>query len=686
MSADLLAALGEPADCVVWIDFETTYSKEYQLRKLTTESYIRDPRFQVIGVSVAVADRAPVWMEEHEFRAWAAKVDWSRVALGAHHSHFDGAICAWHYGIKPGFWICTLSMARAKHGTEVGNSLKTLALHYGVGEKGTEVLNALGKRREDFTPEEWRRYGIYGCNDTALARSLFWRLAEGFPETELWLVDTTVRMFTEPTIHLDVPLLEKSLETEKARKAALLERIKADREVLMSNDKFAALLIEMGVEPPTKVSVAKTKTARAKDPEAEEVLTYAFAKSDPGMRDLLEHENEEIRWLAEARVGVKSTITLTRTQRLLDIASRGPCPVYLKYAGAHTLRWSGADKVNLQNLNRGSDLRAAIVALAGLTWNVVDSTAIEARVLAWLAEHAELVAAFAADRDVYSEFATKIYGYPVNRKLKLPDGTKPFETQGHVGKTSILGLGYGMGWAKAAQTFLAGPMGAKPIIFGQKDAATMKVDVGEFADDDWKMGQVLKMPTRLKRAEMLTHCAVTEYIVDLYREENPPIPAFWAKCEEALHAMLEGREMVFGPGGCLRTAKDSLYLPTGLPLRYPGLEFKERKRGIKRGDSGFSYLGKGGKKREKLYGALLVENLAQRFARDIIGEQMLWLRAAKRHVAMSTHDEIMTAVPEAVGEAAYEEMLAIMQRAPNWAPGLPLNAEGGFSTCYGDAK
>lgn len=679
--SNVLERLGVPVDCIVYIDFETTYSRTYQLRRLTTESYIRDPQFQVIGVGVAVADGDPVWMEEAEFREFASYVNWSRVAIVAHHAHFDGAILEWHFGIRPGFWLCTLSMARAVHGVEVGGSLAKLATYYGVGEKGNEVLAALGKRREDFTDSDWTQYGVYCCGDVSLARGIFWKLAEGFQETEFWLVDTTVRMFTEPNVEVDVTLLRDSLETEKKKKADLLARVAPDRETLMSNDRLAAFLTEMGVDVPMKVSLAKTKSARKKDPDAGEVWVPAFSKVDPGMKALLEDEREEVRWVIAARLGVKSTLVESRTERILGIAERGRMPFYLKYAGAHTLRWSGADRVNVQNFTRGGDIKDALLAPEGHVFVACDSNAIEARKLSWISGHELLRLGFARDEDVYSQFAGKVYRRKVDRKIKLPDGTKPDAVAGAVGKQSILGLGYQMGTGRAATAFLAGPMGAPPVQFTMADAEAMRVNVEAFAKSAYLMRELRKIPTRLQLHDMVIHCAVTRHIVDYWREDNQPIVEFWATCEQAIQAMISGEEFRFGPNGCLYTSKNTIHLPSGGALRYPDLQ----------GDSedGYTYRGRHGKghaARANIYGGLLTENLCQRLSRDVIGEQMLEVRADGHHIIGCTHDEILAIAPEAQGEAVYARMIEIMKTAPSWAPGLPLNAEGGFARSYGAAK
>lgn len=679
--SDLLAALGEPADALIFVDFETYYDREYQLRKLSTAEYITDERFEVIGVSVKVGNRPAIWMEEPEFRRWAATVPWHRVAVGAHNYAFDGAILSWRYGIVPAFMICTLSLARPIHGTSVGGSLKKLSDHYAVGQKGDEVINALGKRRVDFSAEEIARYAAYCCNDTELASRLLWKMIDLIPELELWGIDSTLRFFVERLFVGDQEKLAQAVEDERAKKAALLERVSADRSVLMSNEQFAALLADMGVDPPKKLSVKKTATARKKDPEAADVYSFAFSKSDPGFKDLLEHEDENVRWLAEARTGVRSTGTQTRAQRLLDMARRGPLPVFLKYHGAHTGRWSAGDKTNFQNLERTNKknpakgaIRKALRAPPGHVVVAADSGAIEARKLAWLSGHNELVLAFAQNRDVYSEFATVAYGRHVDRKANPIEDEIP----GHVGKTCILGLGYMMGPAKLAQSLLSGANGGPAVQFTMAEATALHVGVADLADDDYHVKRVRDMPTRLSFKDMFVHYAVSKTLVDRYRETNAPIVAFWATLETALEAMYRGQEFRFGPNGCLRTVENGIVLPSGRMLRYPGLSMDKR---------GFScWGGPGGKHRVALYGGKLVENVTQAMSRDVILEQLLWVRVEKYPVATTTHDEIVPIVRAELGPAALRRTLEIMRIAPPWAPGLPLKAEGGINEVYGLAK
>ena len=293
---------------IVTIDFETYYSREFSLTKMTTEEYVRSEQFEVIGVSAQVDDAEPMWftgtmMEIHEFLK-ALQLD--RHMVLAHNAQFDGAILTWLFNIKPKKWLDTLSMARAIHGTEVGGSLKKLAEYYDVGVKGEEVVQALGLRRQDFPEAQLKQYGEYCKNDVALTYKIF-KLMMPFPTFELSLIDLTLRMFTEPVLRLNASKLNAHLLAVRQRKEELLQNF--DRDTLMSNNKFAELLKGYGIEPPMKVSLANGKQ------------TYAFAKNDEEFKALADHDNLEVQSLVAARLGTKSTLEETRTERFIGIFS-----------------------------------------------------------------------------------------------------------------------------------------------------------------------------------------------------------------------------------------------------------------------------------------------------------------------------------------------------------------------------
>jgi DNA polymerase len=602
---------------ILTIDFETYYSREFSLTKVTTEEYVRSPQFETIGVAVQINDGEPEWFsgDAEAMHQFLTQFDWGNSLALAHNAPFDGAILQWVFGLSPKGWLDTLSMGRALHGTQVGGSLKVLANHYDLGEKGTEVENALGLRRQDFSPEQLQRYGEYCKNDVALTYALFNAMATNFPPTELRLIDLTVRMFTEPVLRLDQVLLKTHLWTERIRKEELLENFAKDD--LMSNNKFADILIVYGIAPPMKTSPTTGKQ------------TYAFSKTDEAFKELLEHGNPQVQALVGARLGTKSTIEETRTARFMGIAERGALPVPLRYYAAHTGRWGGDDKLNLQNLQRNSPLKKAILAPDGYSIIDSDSSQIEARTLAWLAEQNDLVEAFDRGEDVYKIMASAIYGKSVN------DITKD---ERFVGKTTILGCGYGMGAAK--------------------------------------------FQAQLKNFNVAIELEEAKRIIDTYRTTYPKITELWKSAATALKAILQNQQTTLGRGGILKIqGNDGVLLPNGLYLRYPNLRLVENEEG----KAELVYDTKKGKAviPTRIYGGKVIENMCQALARIIIGDQMLMV-AKKYRVVMTVHDAIACVVPTEHVETATEYVEMCMRTRPDWGMELPLNCEAGYGPSYGD--
>jgi hypothetical protein len=605
------------------LDFETYYDKQFSLSKMTTEEYIRSPLFETIGVAVSVNGAEPVWYSgaESDVGLWLRGFDWENSMMLAHNTMFDAAILSWRYGIKPKALADTLSMARAVHGTEVGGSLKALAEYYGIGEKGTEVLDALGKHLADFTPDELERYGRYCKNDVTLTHKLFHCLLnenDGFDNKELKLIDLTLRMYTEPKLVLNTLTLVDHLRDVKDKKTALLEKVEATKDTLMSNPQFAQYLTLLGVPPPKKISPTTGKE------------TWAFSKNDEGFKALLEHENPEVQMLAAARVGVKSTLEETRTQRFIDISSRGLMPVPLRYYAAHTGRWGGTDSINLQNLPRSSVIKKAIMAPPGFFFADADSSQIEARTIAWLAEQDDLVKAFATGQDVYKIMASAIYGKEISA-ITSPER--------FVGKTTVLGCGYGMGAAK--------------------------------------------FQAQLKVFNVDTEAAECERIIDVYRNTYPKIPLLWKQAQRAIEAMSEDRTVPLGREGVLEVCgKKGIKLPNGMYLKYPNL----RKVQKDDGKTEFVYDAKQGKAtiQTRLYGGKLVENICQALAKIVIGEQLILI--SKRYpVVMTVHDAVGCLIRKEEWQGALKYIAECMKFTPTWASGLPLTCEVGYGESYKDA-
>ena len=619
---------------LITLDFETYYDKDFSLRKVTTEAYIRDPRFEVIGVGVKVNNNETEWASgtHEQIKTYLHTFDWANSILLCHNTMFDGAILSWIFDVRPRVLADTLCMARALHGVEVGGSLHVLSKRYNLGTKGTEVLDAIGKHRVDFTPEQLSRYGDYCVNDVELTYKLFGKMVKGFPKQELRIIDMTLRMFTEPMLDLDIGLLQQHLENTIKIKEDLITSSGVTREDLMSNNKFAELLVSMGVTPPTKTSPTTGKE------------TYAFAKNDEGFKALLEHDDPRVQALVTARLGTKSTLEESRTERFIGIAKRGLLPVPVRYYAAHTGRWGGDDKINIQNLPsrgvNGKKLKSSIIAPVGYTLVDCDSSQIEARVLAWLAGQDDLVRAFANNEDVYVKMASKIYN------VKEKDVTKE---QRFVGKSTILGAGYGMGAIRFAEQLKS---------FG----TTISVDEAR-------------------------------RIISIYRESNWRIAQFWRECQNMLVQMSRSCRGAIGKDNLLAYGNTGYYdkgeqytyccdgyikLPSGLRMRYGDLEYVQGERGVE-----FSYKTRRG--RTRIYGGKVTENVCQAIARCIMGEQMLAI--AKRYKPVLTvHDSVVCCVPDDELDEARQYIEDCMSTTPSWAEGMPITCESGIGKSYGDCE
>lgn len=620
---------------LITLDFETYYNdKGLGFKTQTTEEYIRDPAFEVIGLAVQVDDGEPVWFSgtHDQIRVWLRQFPWKESMVLAHNTLFDGAILSWIFNIKPMGWFDTLSMARALHGVDAGGSLAKLAQRYEVGVKGDEVVNAINKRRLDFAPDELERYGQYCCNDVRLCYDLFMIMVNGFPESELRLIDMTLQMFTHPMLYLDEATLQERIDDLAKERSELLgslmEKLQCEteeqvREKLSSNNKFADVLRSFNIEVPMKHSEKQNKDIPA------------LAKKDEGFIALTEHEDPFIQHLCSVRLGTKSTLEVKRIERFINIGRRnkGALPVPLKYYGAHTGRWAGVDKVNFQNLpsrdKKKKALKNAIIPPEGYKVGNSDSSQIEARMTVWLAGQDDVVRQFAKGEDVYSLFASDVYGRPVSKA----DPVERF-----VGKTCILGLGYGTGGPKLRHTLAT----SQPV--------SVQIDEDE-----------------------------AKRIVGVYREKNHKVVDLWGEADQMLESMMSEnitKPLPFGLHSCVFYDSEGVILPNGLRIRYPNL-----RREWEDGKSRIVYDSRKGP--VSIWGGSVVENVVQALARIVVGEQMLKINEHYR-VVLTVHDAAVVVVPDDEVESATKLITGLMSQAPDWAVGLPVACECKFGASYGD--
>jgi DNA polymerase len=660
--------MSAPYDTILSIDFETYWdTKEgYTLTKMTTEEYIRDPRFKAFGACIHeyVTDEPIRWYGDAELREYFAGVDWGRTAVLAHNAQFDVSIMEWVYGARPCFIFDTLSMARALRGVEVGNSLAKLATAFDLPPKGTAVHSTNGLRT--LEPEIRRELVEYCKHDVYLCEEIFTRLVVNYPARELRLIDMTLKMYTRACLELDPNMLTDAILDEKEKREALLQKLGVDETALASNPQFAALLEKLNVVPPTKTSKTTGKE------------TLALAKNDALFQALLNGEREDVALLCEARLKVKSTTERTRAQRFLDISKRGSLPVPLSYYGAQTGRWTASkgSAINMQNLKRGSFLRKAIMAPEGHQLVVGDLSQIEPRVLAWLSDYTDMLDIFRAGGDPYAAFGAQMFNIPGLTKESHPDLRQS-------AKSALLGCGYGLGWAAFASQLLTGFLGAPPqrydLAFAKKLGVTQQA-AQKFLDWEVNVEKLQSIPHTCTTKELVIHCLAAKAIIDKYRATATPVVEFWD-----LQTQLIGECLYLGKTykhKCLTYRKGEIELPSGMKLLYPDLNIRRYKdEKTNKDQMEWTY----GPDRTKIYAGKITNNVTQGVARCVMTDGMV--RTAKRYfVAGTVHDEQIVVVPDAEVSEAKTWVLAQMTMEPPYMPGIPLDADGGAHRRYGLAK
>ncbi len=649
---------------VVTIDFETYWSTDFSLTKMSFIEYIKSPLFEVISVAIKIGSGDTNVYFGRDVAPALQAIDWADAACVAHNgAEFDFPLLVWSYDVHPKLFVDTLHLARARHQSSVGGSLKKLSAHYGLPDKNNAaLLSTKGKRLSDMSPQECADMGVYNVQDTANTALLFKifksemvsdsedlrevvKVAQ-WANKEMRLSDMTTRMICYPQLHCDTDLLGATLaEAEGIKEKQLLsltdvlgvldvEEVRAE---LASAPKFAAVLESMGVTPPRKISKTTGKE------------TYALAKTDEEFTALLEHEDERVQMVTAARLGVKSTLLETRLAKMKTCAERmgGWMPVPLAYHAATTGRWGGRiwNPQNLPRISRNKDgsvkpkltnaLRMSLRAPEGYKIVVSDLSGIELRVnhYLWGVESTAKLYAADAEADLYRDFAATLFG------KARSDVTKD---ERQLAKVAQLGLGYGAG----AKTF-------------QRVAKLMG---GIDLDED--------------EARRVTETWRFKYI---------DIVTGWAKCNVLIQSIFKGEEFSVGRG-LVKSVKGGALLPSGRTLFYPQLcRVFDETAATKRQREGFAY-GEG-RNKSKIYGGLMCENLVQGIARDVIAEQALTIwKTTGFYPALTVHDELVYVVPDAKAEQQLQAVNAVMRTPPAWLPGIVLWSEGDVAQNYGAAK
>ena len=622
------------------------------MKKLSILEYIKDPRFLVQGVGIKTSwGMGPLWVSALSVKKVLQTFDWAKASLCAHNVCFDGAILAWHYGIRPKAYIDTLSMARAVIGTRLKeHSLASVANYYGLAPKGFLPTDGL----RELNPDQERALGEYCIHDTNLDHDILYKMLPHFPASQFAVMDWTVKAFINPTLVLDTQILRELHGRETERKANLFGEIlkrysiaasmvspkENPRKLFSSNPRFAKLLQEYEFPVPTKLSPTALKKGIKKE-------IPALAVGDSDFQDMLESDNPTLVDLCEARVEAKSNTLETRSMSYLKVAGLGPWPFHMNFSGAkQTHRGSGGNGAggNPQNLRKCQDpaehksghecnglLRAAVRAPEGWRMGVADFAGIELRISAWIAQEKKLMSAIIDGRSIYAEFASKIYGRPI---------TKKDDQEYKFGKIAILGLGYGMGW--------------KRFIY------TVRLQADMIIDEERARG-----------------------VVDLYRATYDRIKAYWGALEGIIPTLASCGSGPVPNAPFLKIVEGEIILPSGLALRYPNLRSRP---GPRRDEWVYDIWRNGQKETTKLYGGKLLENICQAMAGEIKKVAISRCLDSSVWPAGEVHDELLTLFPAKDEEIAVPILRAAMETPMPWWSMLPLKAEIGTGETWLEAK
>jgi DNA polymerase bacteriophage-type len=627
---------------LLFLDYETYYDREYTLKKLTPPEYILDARYETLMCGVQEGlDNRPFIVDGPDFPKFISQYDPATTTTVTFNALFDNCILAWRYGFVPARMLCAMRMAAALRGHLLESvSMASVCKLFKLRPKGTYIESMLGKHRADLRQNlnDWNSAVTYCLDDTQRCAEIFSILAPEFPSSERRVMDKVLRCAVEPHFRIDIPMLTQHLVDLETEKADLLAAAGvSDAGDLRSNDKFASLLTQQGVDIEFKQSLT--------DPNR---FIPAFAKTDEFMSVLQEHDNRTVQTLAAARLGVRSTIEQSRAQRMLTISSlpwpsycRGNMPIPLRYSGAHTHRLSGEWKINMQNLPSGrgtklSKLRASLGCSETEEVVAGDLAQIEARVTAWLCGQHDLLDQFAKNLDPYSILASLVFGFKVDKKIHL--------IERFIGKSGVLGLGFRCGAKKFYNMVI-------------RSARALGMDIET----------LLKIWTP----------ELAQKTVDAYRQSNRAIVNAWYRLDDILASSWCG----FGPPqkwGPVVIGEGYVELPNGMKMVY-NVQSRDATT-----DDGLTY--SYGRRISPMHGGVMLENVVQALARIIVMHAALRLWDKGIKFRLQSHDELVFIVPKDQVEQTKAIVLEEMSRRPSWAQGLPLAAEVGSGPSYGDAK
>lgn len=562
---------------------------------------------------------------------WAYNAAFERVCLSAH-------LGTW---LAPTSWRCSLVWASSIGlNASLANAASALRLTAQKMEEGRDLIRkfsqpikpskANGMRVRNFPadlPKQWGVFKEYCVRDVEVEQAIQERLAKApSPEWGLYELDQQIN---DRGIGVDVDLARAAIRTSEDHRTNAIARA---REITGLDNPNSPIQLLSWIRA---AGVGLASMARQDVLDALQTATGDVA--------------EVLRLRLElAKSSVKKYQAMERAAGP-DHRARG----LLQFMGAgRTGRWAGR-LIQVQNLPRqsqsdldvardlvkrghGGDLetlwgstpdilselvRTALIPAPGKHFVVADFSAIEARVLAWLAGERWVLDLFESGGDIYCETGSRMFGQAVTKASPLRQKAK----------VAVLACGYQGG----------------PGALVQMGALRMGLDESELKP-----------------------------IVDAWRTANPRIVGFWYDVQGAAKRTIEsgypsrvGRIIFSLESGVLYIS-----LPSGRKLSYPAPRLGENRFG---GES-ITHLGVGvNRKWQRLetYGGKLAENIVQATARDILAEAMLRLEAADMPIVMHVHDEVVIEADQLSG-ASVDEVCALMSQSPAWADGLPLAAEG----------
>lgn len=574
------------------------------------------------------------------------------VVKTAYNAAFERTCLAQYFGLPmpPEQWRCTQAQAAA---LGLSGTLAQVGAALGLEKQklteGAELIRYFCKPGRDGVrrypadaPDKWERFRQYNVRDVDVETDIRDRLARWpRPQAELdaWTLDQRIN---DRGVRLDAGLLRQALELDGQYSARLMAE--ARRLTALENPKSDAQL--------KRWLAGRGLAADSLDKDALPALLEAAP--DGTTRRALQIRQEL------GKTSVKKYEAMKR-----GICRDGRVHNLLQFYGAgRTGRWAGR-LVQVQNLpqNKLNDLsaarelvkngefdllelaygappfvlsqliRTAFIPSEGCRFLIADYSAIEARVLAWLADEEWVLQEFYGDGLIYEATASMMFHVP---KEQIKKGGSRAELRSK-GKVATLACGYQGGTGALIQ------MGA------------LKSGIPEE-----------ELPGIVKR----------------WRKANRNIVRFWYNVEEAAISAVQGRPGALAHGIRFECEAGWLFitLPSGRRLAYYKPELRPEPQFDK---LGLTYLGLGPNRqycRQKSYGGKLVENITQATARDCLRDAMTALEAAGYRIVFHVHDEVIADMPEGTGSLA--EMQEIMGRPLPWAPGLPLRAAGFEASFY----